>query len=640
MSEIARARYRYDAGQPGDLSFEADEIIRILEKPDTGWWVGQLDDGTKGEFPYNFVEIISEEERAAIVNTRRITTEGRYNRGKSDAHRVKDVVIQVKQHTFEIILKVLGGPNIAGKRRMSEFRKLDHTCHALIKNFDSILPPAWADNLELSRELNQERGQVLTKYLRKLLGVELIEYAIVMWLDPSAKYKAKGDIKAEYAKKSGQKGGVYRNDVELTIKNAPSLARVLYNWIPQDDVELPLEKGSIIAIIKRHTQSKGWWEGETANGERGLFPYNYVEILSDNEARAVVLGKPLDTGNESGNALTALSPKHHIKKAAPKATVPSPTGLGKRQQKSESNFFIKTHESFEKLLQFGYTLEHNNKLLKLDDSKSKPQSGDRCELSYCTYVWNCQTQQIIEVASSEIPDSKGKLGPLVFNMDEGQVVKGIEEGTKKLFRGQSARLIVSPRLGYGKVGNPRENIPPNAFLIYDLTLESFGAGGGERKGGLEGKRAAGKRGGPASPRGKRPPQQRQKASPPGGRGQRPPGSPRMQNLAEAVARENGKQPQPNYKGPIQERPRRRPRRRERYKAPADPGQVKKYKLFQLQEIVMKGDFKKAHVNPSNIEDYLEDRDFENTFGMPRDNFMLLPHWQQANMLKRAKLQPR
>lgn len=182
---------------------------------------------------------------------------------------------------------MLGGPNVAGKRKLSEFRKLDHTCHALIKNFDSILPPAWADNLELSRELTQERAKVLTKYLRKLLGVELIEYAMVMWLDPSNKYKTKGEIKSEYNKKSGQKGGVYRNDLEAVIKNAPSLARVLYNWTPEDDVELTLEKGEIIAIIKRQTQSKGWWEGETANGERGLFPYNYVEILSHNEGRVV-----------------------------------------------------------------------------------------------------------------------------------------------------------------------------------------------------------------------------------------------------------------------------------------------------------------------------------------------------------------
>lgn len=283
-------------------------------------------------------------------------------------------------------------------------------------------------------------------------------------------------------------------------------------------------------------------------------------------------------------------------------------------------------------------MEQNNKLIKLDDSKAKPQAGDRCELTYSTYVWNCQTQQIIEVASSDMLDSKGKVGPMIFNMDEGQVVKGVEEGTKKLARGQSARVIVAPKLGYGSVGNPRENIPPNAFLVYDLTLDSFGRGEKKTPDGRKG----GKRGGPGSPRGKRPPQQRgahKQAPGPGGR-QRPPGSPRMQNLAEAVARQNGSQPQPNYQGPIQERPRRRPRRRERFKAPADPGQVKKYKLHQLQEIVIKGDFKKAHVNPSSVEDHLDDRDFENTFGMPRDNFMLLPLWQQANMLKRAKLLPR
>ena len=79
-----------------------------------------MDDGTKGEFPYNHVELISEEERAAIVNTRRITTEGRYNRGKSDAHRVKDVVVQPKQHTvsWPDILTFFGRRTVNGVARV------------------------------------------------------------------------------------------------------------------------------------------------------------------------------------------------------------------------------------------------------------------------------------------------------------------------------------------------------------------------------------------------------------------------------------------------------------------------------------------------------------------------------------------
>lgn len=53
----------------------------------------------KGEFPFNFVEIISEEERAAIVNTRRITTEDTYDRANKDNNynRIQDVSITPKR---------------------------------------------------------------------------------------------------------------------------------------------------------------------------------------------------------------------------------------------------------------------------------------------------------------------------------------------------------------------------------------------------------------------------------------------------------------------------------------------------------------------------------------------------------------
>lgn len=39
--------------------------------------------------------------------------------------------------------------------------------------------------------------------------------------------------------------------------------------------------------------------------------------------------------------------------------------------------------------------------------------------------------------------------------------------------GERRRLIVPPALAYGSVGVPRRNIPPNATLVYDVTLVSL-----------------------------------------------------------------------------------------------------------------------------------------------------------------------
>jgi len=39
--------------------------------------------------------------------------------------------------------------------------------------------------------------------------------------------------------------------------------------------------------------------------------------------------------------------------------------------------------------------------------------------------------------------------------------------------GERRRIIVPPVLAYGSVGVPRRNIPPNATLVYDVSLVSI-----------------------------------------------------------------------------------------------------------------------------------------------------------------------
>ena len=44
-----------------DLSFRKGDIVTIIRKYDNGWWEGELN-GVIGDFPYNFVEVISQPE--------------------------------------------------------------------------------------------------------------------------------------------------------------------------------------------------------------------------------------------------------------------------------------------------------------------------------------------------------------------------------------------------------------------------------------------------------------------------------------------------------------------------------------------------------------------------------------------------
>jgi len=49
------ALYDYTASESGELSFKEGEIIHVLEKDESGWWLGELN-GTQGLFPINYTE--------------------------------------------------------------------------------------------------------------------------------------------------------------------------------------------------------------------------------------------------------------------------------------------------------------------------------------------------------------------------------------------------------------------------------------------------------------------------------------------------------------------------------------------------------------------------------------------------------
>lgn len=56
-----------------------------------------------------------------------------------------------------------------------------------------------------------------------------------------------------------------------------------------------------------------------------------------------------------------------------------------------------------------------------------------------------------------------------FQLGAGEVIKGWDTGVLGMRRGEQRRLIVPPKMGYGKRGSPPE-IPPDATLVFDVTL--------------------------------------------------------------------------------------------------------------------------------------------------------------------------
>lgn len=61
---------------------------------------------------------------------------------------------------------------------------------------------------------------------------------------------------------------------------AQSLVLALYSYTAVSPDELSFHKGSVITVLSK--EEGEWWKGEL-NGQVGLFPYNYVQTLSEQQ---------------------------------------------------------------------------------------------------------------------------------------------------------------------------------------------------------------------------------------------------------------------------------------------------------------------------------------------------------------------
>ena len=71
---------------------------------------------------------------------------------------------------------------------------------------------------------------------------------------------------------------------------------------------------------------------------------------------------------------------------------------------------------------------------------------------------------------SVFDDSRKRKDPLECRMGTGRYLRGWEEGLSSMKVGGKRKLIIPPRLGYGRAGNKKMGIPPNAYVIFEVEL--------------------------------------------------------------------------------------------------------------------------------------------------------------------------
>lgn len=97
--------------------------------------------------------------------------------------------------------------------------------------------------------------------------------------------------------------------------------------------------------------------------------------------------------------------------------------------------------------------------LKPGDGCTFPKSGQKVVVHYTGTLEN----------GTKFDSSRDRGSPFQFTIGAGQVIKGWDEGIKKMSIGERAMLTCSPDFGYGVKGYPGV-IPPNSTLIFDVEL--------------------------------------------------------------------------------------------------------------------------------------------------------------------------
>uniref|UniRef100_A0A8D8VEL4 Intersectin-1 n=1 Tax=Cacopsylla melanoneura TaxID=428564 RepID=A0A8D8VEL4_9HEMI len=247
------AAYPYESGEPGDLTFNQDEVVYVTKK-DGDWWTGTIGDRT-GLFPSNYVVSYDAQAAtpapAAVEPTSTPTPSSVADTPKSEITRTSSVSGGSRSATpdFSTFTPAQAGTPKGKKPEIA-----------------TVVAPYTATSAE---QLSLSRGHLIMIRKKTTTG----------WWEGELQAKGKkrqvGWFPASYVKVMGGGGSGSKSASPKPTDQPQSQERVvaLYDYQALNEDELSFVKDDVITIIAK--DEADWWKGQL-KGQVGLFPSNYT----------------------------------------------------------------------------------------------------------------------------------------------------------------------------------------------------------------------------------------------------------------------------------------------------------------------------------------------------------------------------
>ncbi|XP_044748493.1 intersectin-1 isoform X2 [Coccinella septempunctata] len=247
------ANYPYQSQEPGDLTFNAGDVIAVI-KQEGEWWTGKLKDNV-GIFPSNYVQKVNNSTSTAVQDLSPSAVSA-----TTETSQVDNEVSQINEAKHN---EIPFDSSISSNAQVVRTKKPE---------IASVIAPYQATSQE---QLSLQRGQLIM--IRKKTDSGWWEGE----LQAKGRKRQVGWFPASYVKilnSSGRASGRTTPVSTTRMQQEIVLDKViaLYPYSAGNPDELSFNKDDIISVTAR--EEEAWWKGEL-NGVSGLFPSNYVAPL-------------------------------------------------------------------------------------------------------------------------------------------------------------------------------------------------------------------------------------------------------------------------------------------------------------------------------------------------------------------------